>query len=444
MSRHRQYENAAAPSSTSSLGEVLNVWLKTVPNYGGLIANRAEYSVMDDELTPHGLPDRPFNPCTHTKVIGSSLKTVAPISVDYRSYPDRTWEFRAYVGYHNSSASVPTDIWASLINSLASDVNGFVKPQSLLAVTLWELRQTYAMIRNPFNLLKPNWRAHASMHPARALIKKASDLWLEGLYGWKSCYYDIKGISAGLSKIACANPHQALEGMQERWSRTQKGQCSLPSTIFPMGGSEPYWNSLIADRKAGNYNMVDAFRVTNYAANWKATIGCKQRVAAVNDLRLWIQKFQTFGLDRQSILTTLWEIVPFSFVVDWFIDTQSIWSPLSMARLAAPDIRDLGCSNAIEESYRVEYFPVYDPWRYNSPWSYDTVNEVRGAGPITGTTGTTKTYTRSSGLPSLSTILTIFKSQGLNSLKLTSATSLIVQQVNNLFTNLKRVKTRRR
>jgi len=357
----------------------------------------------------------------------------------YQVYPHFEWKMSAALAYSNPSASVPTDIWSEIINSLASKVIGRVEPQTLLAVTFLEMRKTYSMVRNPFSLLKPNWRAHADLHPARALAKKASNIWLEGQYGWKATYLDFKGIAQGLSKAFAANQHQTLEGMLERWSVSKRGTSSLSPDQYPLGGDRSEWN-LYLNRQS--YGGLDMLRVGDYRADWTATVGCRQRVAAVHNLARWQRICQEFGLDRFSILSTIWELIPFSFVVDWFIDPQSIWSPLSMARLAAPDISHLGCSTVLDETYRFEYiplaFPPIFPW-----WVMSYRDYFEGDTPIIGSVGHSRTYTRSSGLPPLSQILTIFKSKGLNSTQLTSGTSLVVQQSNNLFESLRRLRTGR-
>jgi len=247
------------------------------------------------------------------------------------------------------------------------------------------------------------------------------------------------GVSSGLAKAFSANSHQSLEGMLERWSVSQNGQCSLSPDQFPLGGDLSEWNLYKNNRS--DYCGMSMLKIGNYGAHWKATVGCRQRVAAVRNLARWQRVCQEFGLDRNSILTTLWEVVPFSFVIDWFVDTQSVWSPLSMARLAAPDISNLGCSTVLEETFQVEYLP---PVHFGTPtWALSYLDYFSGCGPITGSGGRTRKYVRVSGLPGLSQIATIFKSRGLNSTQLTSGTSLVVQQVNNLFEGLKRLRTGR-
>jgi len=47
---------------------------------------------------------------------------------------------------------------------------------------------------------------------------------------------------------------------------------------------------------------------------------------------------QAFGLDLDDIAPTMWELVPYSFVVDWFCNISDIlaaWSPHSEVRVLA-------------------------------------------------------------------------------------------------------------
>jgi hypothetical protein len=174
---------------------------------------------------------------------------------------------------------------------------------SQLYVTLAESKKTINMIAKAITLLRRPLRdARRILDMSRRdmrtpegrerLLNKAGDLWLEGRYGWRPLYYEIDGILKAITK-------------------------GRPLRFTARNGDIAYSNSWDVNRWRDP--SMPFFGHVGYKCHWNVTR--KVRVGTTADYMLneaFNDFFVAFG--GTDVLGSAWEIVPYSFIVDWFLN----------------------------------------------------------------------------------------------------------------------------
>lgn len=329
-----------------------------------------------------------------------------------------------------SLADIPSAPWAQLCTDLATKLNGGVLTQSLIAVSALEARKTYAMLRNPFNLLKADWRKIAHNFSARSLSKGLSNVWLEGIYGWKASYNDIKGIANTYDAMKRASPTDLQAELEERYSVSQTDTWTGKNYHYIYGSDGTGWPSWARGEQYMQSDQPTRLRVRHVRSTGVRRIYCHQRMEVA---RRWsrAQRFlNAYGLDGASMLDVLWELTPFSFVIDWFVDPLGLWQlPGSITRLSQMDVNSLGYSEKREGLYEAQAILHSGyPWA-GSPWGYHiNTTRIPGKSYTRSSQGSYSIYQRVEGIPDWTTLLTSLTGSGLNAIKQTSGAALIVQR----------------
>lgn len=391
----------------------------------------SDCSSMTDVLTPAGQP-RQWNPVTHTRSKGPGFGGNSVI-IHY-NYPTPNCRLDvACLGptYTADPSGIPSADWVDLINKLADQLNGRIDEGSLLLVTIAEARKTIQMVKNPFSLLKPDWRKRVGSNTFRDLAKRSANIWLEHLYGWKACYWDICSVANTAAALYSQPKQEELDGWFQRYS-SSKEETIPPSSswIYPSGGDDSTWAYRLTFFPKKSYSSLSTWRTRWKAGRVTYSIGCR----SIMDLQLRYSNtrrfLNAFGLDAPSIVSTLWELVPMSFVIDWFVDTRGLWSSIPKQRLLQSDVRQLGTSLSIRSSQEWEWTfgrtPFYG-YGSGTPWSYITPTGYSGSNYFCGT-GEYSRYSRTTGLPDTSLITSGFLTRGLNLSQALSGISLILQR----------------
>lgn len=150
----------------------------------------------------------------------------------------------------------------------------------------------------------------SNAHSARKLAKLYADLWMEARYSLRPLYYDIMGISKALDR--------PLEKAMDR--RTFRGK-----QIYSDSVEEIYTAPLSDSGHTGSYFIITRKSDVKYVAR----AGCLCKVSA---------ETRANSLGLYEIPASLWEVVPLSFVFDWFwniADYISMWTPRLGANVLA-------------------------------------------------------------------------------------------------------------
>lgn len=171
----------------------------------------------------------------------------------------------------------------------------------LMLVTATEAQQTVRMIRDVFvRLFRVVLDIYNKVKKLNVIgtIDVITDVWLEYRYGWRPLIGEIQGIHEALTVVR-------PKGIKSAYG-TDKPETFLQKSVdvtdcYIIGES----NETIFDVTFHNYREVThkaGFNYTNKPlsrnTNWSAV----------------------FGIDINSLASTAWEMIPFSFVIDMFLN----------------------------------------------------------------------------------------------------------------------------
>lgn len=150
--------------------------------------------------------------------------------------------------------------------------------------------------------------------------------WLEGRYGWRVLYYDMRSLYSALTE---------LQNLQSEFYTARVGGNISSSFERTIEISTPsVWSA--------SFNIVHDVNVNI-------------RASAISKI-----KFPVF---RTNVALTAWELIPFSFVIDWFLSVGTSIAALSAAKVHA-DIRSaLGYRATISTYGYLSDFQTYGTWK---------------------------------------------------------------------------------
>lgn len=226
-------------------------------------------------------------------------------------------------------------------------------PMQLL-VSAAEFHKSVATIRR---CLTAVWRNLKRVHRTRRLLVKgsitaasAASVWLECRYGLRPIFYDV---------VAAIDAINAV--------------CDGPRKRFNASVSvDDIDDSIASVQYAGQYAAK---------ANKHAMAELTVRAGAIVEPRLLnrVVVNDAFGLNLHDIPSSVWEVVPYSFIIDWFIqvgDFIAAWTPRA-------DISILGSWVSIQQSTSVGLTAYeYQDKRSSSVTVNRYANSVNVAGSI--------------------------------------------------------------
>jgi len=370
--------------------------------------------------------NRTINQCQHEKVTGCTFPGDSVLTRSYgfaRSYCPTVNAIPTVRNYDQP----PAVDWNGAIIGLANSVNYLVSSRSQLLVSFWEARKTWRMVRNPFGLMRGDWRARCEKRTISQLAKRGANLWLEYQYGWKSLLYDLSNFCVAAARFSVDvqryHTHQQLR-------RYCQNVTVVPTPKSP-STSDAVWNANTQQVYTDSFSdwwSTEPIRIKYDAEKYQYRVGATgvdNSNKAMNQFRHYLSYF---GLDPTQWLATIWEIIPYSFVVDWFVNTKSIMNTIQVglakqSLLKSVLVSSLCYSIKDTQLYHYEILPV----RFGALDSYAGSITTVGAKPYKSSQGTLTLYHRYAGLPSGSASLLL--NQGLSLTQWISGLSLFAQRV---------------
>lgn len=196
-----------------------------------------------------------------------------------------------------------------LVNKAVIDVHSRVEePKTLSLVTAAEFGKTVNLlatsartIANVIRLAKSGGTSKQArkalgrdfkLAPVKTSVQGAAKRWLEWRYGWGPLLMDINGTLQAISSGNFVQKRKIVRGSSEQEKRSER---LLPGTYVP--GNRP---------NHGSYSL-------KFIETEKVSV----RSYILYEADLKFQPLSAFGV--QNLASTAWELIPFSFVLDWFI-----------------------------------------------------------------------------------------------------------------------------
>jgi len=300
-----------------------------------------DYKYISDVSTPNYARRKAageviMNPVT----IMTENRVSTPVSWSFGNHPvwgTRTFsgDLALYVGKTNASIRpswYTVDVGRAKTEAIN---NAFAKAYSSdaqLLVTMAEAKKTLDMLRNPFGTArelidKINWlygrklQGLSDTRKAWDAAQAFASAWNEYRFGWKPVLYDIQNIQkAYASAVSSVQPERL---------------------VFRAGSKLQYNNS-------GAYNptvpgLTSCQTDYSFACETKVSAGV---IISISPGSNYHSAANRFGLSLNNVPASIWELVPYSFVVDRFVRVGS-WL---QANIPSPGTSVLGswCSTVDE------------------------------------------------------------------------------------------------
>lgn len=225
------------------------------------------------------------------------------------------------------SVSLPSDpnslnLSSSDSEALGKFVSKVVSARAALqgGVFIGELGQTLRMIRNPAQGLRrlvTDWQTEARLirqghrvgslaSRMRRVAQNLGDAWLEHAFGWKPLLNDIDGGCKALAESYVGRPLST-----RRITASAETKSSVTDTSAIYGGGLAFWR--VRERLTGTTMVI-----------YRGALRIEARDPKTMDPAL-------FGFSPEQFLPTAWELVPYSFLIDYFTNIGDIingWSSL--------------------------------------------------------------------------------------------------------------------
>ena len=251
---------------------------------------------------------------------------------------------------------VPATIDALAYGKMISKARSLITPFEGM-VFLGQLGKTLHQIRHPAQTLRKGVREFIRLSKKRAkqetrhsFKKVLADTWLEANYGWAPLFSDIKGGNEALKDLI-ARP--AIE------TRMAKGYAE--KMYFTTSFDGDY--DVLGDNVVGITVNTDYWISMLYRA--EIVLTCPSTLTMNN---------ATLGFDPANIVPTVWELVPWSFLIDYFTNVGEVLNAWSF-----PDWRIRWINRSFKESHKRRIVSklshvdasnrYYNPGRFESEWN---------------------------------------------------------------------------
>lgn len=221
----------------------------------------------------------------------------------------------------------------------------------------------------------------------RAYGRQLGQLWLGFSFGWKPLFEDIRDANAAINKLASGTGHDSTK--IQGYGKTESFSAGLVSVGLPAYAGPP----CVALR-----NSVSK-RAVRYTGLLRAQ---PESLATIAD---------TFGISATDILPAVWEAIPWSFLVDYFVNVQEVVDSFKMASASFG-----GCEKGIRNDEKRQLSPFFIQ---GSPPTPGYHSNVAGGG---GSSMSTSVSRGTSGIPYPSFR---FKMPGMGSLKWVNISALL-------------------
>jgi hypothetical protein len=278
---------------------------------------------------------------------------------------------------------------------VGTNLDGRMKTKSNIIVTLAESLKTLEMLKHPFQSLTNLSRGGRTIS---AIIKGSSSAYLEYRYGWRQLYTDIREF-ANVYERARSHIKYLREHVETGRKISASQQDTLnPDTLYP--------------------HAVNGATIT-FKATEQSRVARFSLISPVTQAMLQVTQLETVlqGLGTDLVFEAMWDLVPYSFIVDWFFNVQK-WVMLNPLLYQMDKVKYMGYSTKTKWTYTascdVAVGPTWDGLTDTASWT--------SAAQVLK-----EEYTRNPGFPPGSSGPASF--DGLSTTQLADSAALILQRI---------------
>lgn len=363
-----------------------------------------------------------FNPCVHLRRIPyrlpgyklpSKIDTygwLSPADWWYTYGHDGGYLSNSLVSFQGLCTSHPTQLpnpsmgsidWADLTDQVGVQLDGHMQVSQNLLVSLMTIGQTLSMVKKPFGGLAKLKKISKDASLSN-LLRTGSSAYLEYRYGWLNFKRDIEAIS---------NVWQEVRRHMEFLEKTVHKFTSLSQRV-----TDSYDASSLCTFKSLGSDQTGS--VLLYLSQVTRT-ACFSLDVKRDEASLTIGRMDHVlrRLGTGELAEALWDLVPWSFVVDWFTHINRFVRQAPILWNSA-DLRRMGYSVKTEHhGYVKTRYSGYSSFSGWSPaaWSTHETQVVQ------------RMYQRTAGFPPSCSSVGLFGD--LNKTQIADGIALIVQRI---------------
>jgi hypothetical protein len=381
----------------------------------------------------------PNHPCTHTT---TSFKWAEPFVTIHRreqcsgyfqtwtgSYDNAAVESAALLsgisstnpagsfislGTNGTASAYRKHDWYSLTSQFNETCDSFIPSSQLLGEALYEhgiFVDAMRYVLNPSSILKDFLKGvvklgleKKNLGTIARIVKGSSNAWLSYNFGVKPA---IKDLTTALTA------HQRVQ--KRLWYLSNNGGSYVPLRV-----RQTFSSSFVNTAIPTSYPIATPTTYRKWIISKESTACISAWGKVRDDLNwkdVWSAYLQYFGINK--VVGLAWELIPFSFVLDWFTNTQERINELTRFRIGDPfsEIRNLSCSLTEEQKTGIYLIPGF--------MQVDSASMVQPTSHALLGTISQKTYSRYLTIPETSGVVD-FSSLGL--FQAIASGALIVQR----------------
>ena len=218
---------------------------------------------------------------------------------------------------------------------------------------LGELRETLHMIRRPASALYSKSKGYldaldkAKRTNPKDWTKRLSGLWLEHSFGWLPLIHDAEDAQKALEQLVTGNPRASV--VQGSYSDVQ----DKSSTLSGYERGDTAASGVCAFSKWRRYHSLHTQVIVRY----------KGKVNVTAAMTKW-DNWALFGFTPSELVPTAWELLPWSFLVDYFVNVGDV---LSSAVTSSANVVYVN-KTSIQQAKKFGYW-MFDPEASRLSWN---------------------------------------------------------------------------
>jgi hypothetical protein len=224
--------------------------------------------------------------------------------------------------------------------TLAEALAKVASTEVLSLVSVAEAGKTARQLSKPFNAAltlidKIATKKMSLVAKGVSATSAATSAWLEYRFGWKPLLYDIQGI-------------------HDSWLQNEQFHSKPVRLVARASDSNIIWDSVQNVSSSVPTGTSGAKMVANYSHRAKVSSGV---LYELYDESLASATARRMGTRLSDVPSTIWELVPFSFVVDRFLDVGTWLNAI----VPKPGVRSLGRWTTTID-YQLNFHRIMDVW----------------------------------------------------------------------------------
>lgn len=210
----------------------------------------------------------------------------------------------------------------------------------------------------------------------KGLAKAAADRWLEFAFGWKPLYMDMQSALEAYNNLQLKRRSSYIHAVASEFKTHAQTYGQV---------SRNYWKTNVSTNDVQETKVV-------YRGVVKHDI-----YSGAGPYARWLQHY---GFDMQSFVPSLWELMPWSFLIDYFVNVNHIIEAKTFARSSL-----CWCSETVRRQRSYLYHQVIDEAATEAYLSSLGVKDIQTS-PGYGTWSETATQVaRTAKIPDVSTLV---------------------------------------